>query len=143
MLEPCPTCGERGFLRQDVPLSDPRFGLAIPCPNCESPSLEEMTSIDLERKQNGTDPYRGIQFTGTQVIYDWPASQTFRDYEAFLSGELPAQRTPQREPDWEKPLGAVLRWMGSLQRQVNALKETEKRGLPAPAKLTAKYPKEI
>jgi DNA replication protein DnaC len=35
----CPVCGGYGYFKVDVPMTDPRWGKAQPCPRCELPRL--------------------------------------------------------------------------------------------------------
>jgi DNA replication protein DnaC len=39
-VEVCPVCGGVGFFRVEVPLGDPRFGKALPCPRCKLPEIQ-------------------------------------------------------------------------------------------------------
>ena len=47
----CPYCGGRGWVRADVPVSDPRFGSAIPC-SCKKIDQEGYRLLRLQRFSN-------------------------------------------------------------------------------------------
>lgn len=43
----CATCGDAGFVRKSLPLGDPAFGKAFPCPVCTRPSESQGIPEDL------------------------------------------------------------------------------------------------
>lgn len=47
----CPRCGGAGYLRRDVPLGDPEFGKAVPCP-CTQLEGRDVRQARLERYSN-------------------------------------------------------------------------------------------
>jgi DNA replication protein DnaC len=47
----CASCGGAGFLRMDVPVGDPRFGLLVPC-ECRMAETEEQSRRELEALSN-------------------------------------------------------------------------------------------
>jgi len=78
---PCPRCRGAGFLRHDVPASDPDFGRLVPC-SCRADELQGLRRQRLERLSNlgpltrltfaslhpegrSADPVRRARFRGT------------------------------------------------------------------------------
>ncbi len=47
----CGMCGGAGFLRMDVPVGDPRFGMLVPC-ECRMAETEELALRELEALSN-------------------------------------------------------------------------------------------
>lgn len=47
----CAICGGAGFLRMDVPVGDPRFGMLVPC-ECRMAETEEQSRLELEALSN-------------------------------------------------------------------------------------------
>ena len=169
----CPTCRGRGWLRRDLPVGDPEFGQAMPCPDCSRPIGIVPSDCPPEQaeqcKRDAIDgeptrpefapppgweplwpawpyayqgppesdacsepcPYTGIpgdheaaaraeewfyernsmirdglswcyshkMWEPVDCLFDFPCSETFREYEAVLLGKLPAQKPPVPRPD--------------------------------------------
>lgn len=53
--DPCPICGGAGFVRLDVPVSDPAFGKPVPC-ECKERQIEARRRSDL-RRLSSLDPF--------------------------------------------------------------------------------------
>ena len=67
--EVCPLCGGAGFVRADVPLSDPAFGKPVPC-ECKERQIEDRRRSEL-RRLSSLDPF---------------LSKTFESFDAGIQG---------------------------------------------------------
>ncbi len=88
--ESCPVCGGFGVIGYDVPLDDPRFGKAYPCPTCGEQRRKERR--DVLRPLSNLDDYADKTFESFQVelrelnkaqqeslVHAWTACRAFAE----------------------------------------------------------------
>ncbi len=65
MVEVCPVCGGYGVISLEVPVEDPRFGKAFPCPRCGEEHLQRIGR--RLRRMSNLDAHVGSTFASFQT----------------------------------------------------------------------------
>jgi DNA replication protein DnaC len=65
----CPICGGYGVVSYDVPVDDPRFGKAYPCPRCGEETHRELRRQSL-RKLSNLDAHQDAQFINFETTLE-------------------------------------------------------------------------
>ena len=95
----CPICGGAGYVRLDVPVGDPRFGLPVPCA-CKEREFEERRRMEEERRILELDRFFSLKPFGDKTF------ETFNPRVAGVKEAYEAARTFA-----EDPTGSPYRWL--------------------------------
>ena len=92
IVPPCLICGGRGWLRRDVPLSDPEFGKAQPC-TCQLDMSDDQRSARLRRYSN-----MGVLAQVTFEVTEPDGRATTADSRARFRASLEVARAYAEDP---------------------------------------------